>query len=40
MSDASPRVLAGRYEIRYRIGASAGTEVYLARDTELIETSR
>ena len=35
MTDSTPRMLAGRYEIRYRIGASAATEVFLARDREL-----
>ena len=35
MSDASSQVLGGRYEIRYRVGSSAATEVSLARDREL-----
>ena len=35
MTDSTPRMLAGRYEIRYRVGASAATEVFLARDREL-----
>ncbi len=35
MTDSTPRMLAGRYEIRYRIGTSAATEVFLARDREL-----
>src|SRR6478672_8367913 len=35
MADFSTRVLANRYELRSRLGASAGTEVYLAYDREL-----
>src|SRR3954470_23580608 len=35
MSDSSPRILAGRYEVRNHVGASAATEVDLARDREL-----
>src|SRR6478735_10006735 len=35
MADFSTRVLADRYELRSRVGASAGTEVYLAYDREL-----
>src|SRR6476646_5288099 len=34
MADVS-QVLGGRYELRSRVGASAGTEVYLAHDREL-----
>ncbi len=35
MTDSTPQLLAGRYELRYRVGASAATEVFLARDREL-----
>src|SRR4051812_32749676 len=35
MPESSPRVVAGRYEVRSRVGASAATEVYLCHDREL-----